>query len=124
MDIVLLGTEGRGGEARVEVDGHKLVVVDRVSSPEKRAKKGPVDARLEVVVNKHLSRPQTESGEAVGLEPHHGWRYVGTGEVIGTEPTRVDLGLLEVEADFGALARCALGDRVEIAIDRIVLEPS
>ena len=83
MHVVLLRTQGRGRETEVEVGGHPLAVVNRVSAADEPAQPGTVDvARLEVVTIPRLC------GRAAGDEPVHkglvrewSWRYRARAEV-------------------------------------------
>jgi hypothetical protein len=57
VEILLIRTEGRGGEAEVEVNGERLSVVDALSAVDDPARPGPQSgARLEVVAIPKLSR--------------------------------------------------------------------
>ena len=119
--LVLLRTEGRGGVAEIEVNGERLVVADELSAVGEPAAPGPLPgARLAVEANPRLCGP-TAAGREKGLHHERGWRYRGCGEVVALAPLRVDLGPLELEVDLVLRDEPALGDRIELAFDRIVL---
>ena len=90
MPVALLRTEGRGREAEVEVDGHLLAVVDRVSAADEPAPPGTVDgARLEVVAIPRLCGPAAgEEPVHKGLVRERGWRYHARAEGVSVEPLR------------------------------------
>ncbi len=117
-------TEGRGGEAEVEVDGRVLAVVDELSPADRPARPGPLaGASLEVLTIAHLcgpADPARDRGEK-GLRREWGWRYRGIGEVVSTDPLRADLGPFSLDLALDGARGLAVGDRVTIAIDRIVL---
>ncbi len=121
MDVVLIRTEGRGGEAEVEVDGCRLAVVDELSAADTPTSPGPLaGASLEVLTIARLSGP-ARGDEEPGLVREWGWRYRGTGELVSTEPPRAALGPFTLAVDLPGAGKLAVGDRVTIAIDRIVL---
>ena len=120
LRVVLIETEGRGREARVEIDGRQLAVVDSVSSVERPARSGPVSgARLEVVAIPRLCARSEETEKR--LEPEWGWRYRSCGEVVSTDPLRIDLGPFSAELALPGLAPLSVGEYLTIAIDRIIL---
>jgi len=121
--VFLIETEGRGGTAEIELDDQRLRVVDGISPAERPAASGPVaNPRLEVVVNPHLTeRTPAASTARKGLEADHGWRYRAHGEIVSVRPLRADLGPLRLELDGADAEAWALGDRVSLAIDRIIL---
>ncbi|MDJ0850015.1 MAG: hypothetical protein QNK04_16720 [Myxococcota bacterium] len=121
MDVVLIRSEGRGGEAEVEVDGCALAVVDELSPADRASRPGPLaGASLEVLTIAHLSG-RARGDEEPGLVREWGWRYRGTGEVVSTDPLRAELGPFTLSVDLPRDLELAVGDRVTIAIDRIVL---
>jgi len=125
MDVVLLRTEGRGREAHVEVDGTELAVVDQLSAADSPARAGRLaGARLEVVTIPRLCGPVGEDPADKGLVREWGWRYRACAEVVSVEPLRVDLGPFTVELDIEVGESPAPGDRLRIAIDRILLSPA
>ncbi len=121
--IVLLRTEGRGGEAEIELDGARLRVVDGWSAADAPAAPGPVeDGRIEVVANPRQCGPCREDpAPEKGLTPIAGWRYRGEGEITSLDPLRVDLGPFAVVVALAPGEDWAPGDRLTLAIDRIVL---
>jgi hypothetical protein len=121
--VTLIETEGRGGAAEIELDEQRLRVVDGISPADRPASPGPVaNPKLEVVVNPHLTgRAPPASTARKGLEADHGWRYRAHGEIVSTRPLRADLGLLRLELDRADAEAWAVGDRVSVAIDRIIL---
>ena len=123
MRVILIETEGRGGAAEIELDDQRLRVVDGVSPAERPASPGPVaNPKLEVVVNPHLTgRAAAGSSGTRGLEADHGWRYRAHGEIVSTRPLRADLGLLRLELDGVDAEDWSVGDRISVAIDRIIL---
>ena len=123
MRVILIETEGRGGAAEIELDDQRLRVVDGVSPAERPASPGPVARpKLEVVVNPHLTGPAPAGSSATnGLEADHGWRYRAHGEIVSTRPLRADLGLLRLELDRVDAEDWSVGDRISVAIDRIIL---
>lgn len=123
MRVTLLETEGRDRAAEIELAGHRLRVVDRISPAERQATPGPVTApKLEVVTIAGLtSRLQAGADPANGLEPDHGWRYRARATIVSTAPLIADLGLLRLELADLDPADWEIGDRVSLAIDRIIL---
>lgn len=124
--MILLATEGRGGAAEIELDGQRLTVVDELSPADGPLQPGPLEgARLEVVVNPRLTRRlPPEAGAEPGFEADHGWRYRARGEIVATAPLRADLGLLQLDLDVDDTREpWAPGDRIAVAIDRVVLAP-
>ena len=123
MEVTLIETEGRGGVAEIELDGHRLRVVDAVSAADRPAPPGPLPrAKLDVVVIPHLTvRNPPDEARGCGLTPDHGWRYRARGEIVATQPLRADLGLLEIELEDARAREWAVGDRVGLGIDRIIL---
>jgi len=121
--VTLIETEGRGGAAEIEIDEQRLRVVDGFSPTDRPASPGPVaNPKLEVVVNPHGTRRVPPAAICrKGLEADHGWRYRAYGEIISTRPLRADLGPLRLELDLADTQAWAVGDRVSLAIDRIVL---
>ena len=123
MRVKLIETEGRGGAALIEFEDQRLRVVDRLSRADQPAAPGPVQgARLEVVVNPHLTgRAAAGASAGAGLEADHGWRYRATGEIVSTQPLTADLGGLRLALERSDTEDWAIGERVSLAIDRIVL---
>lgn len=129
MNVVLIETEGYGGDAVVEVNGQRLTVRDALSTLDRPARPGPVpDARFEAVtadprVTKRVLGENPERIEA--LEHRWGWRYLGRGRIVSLAPLRIGLGVLDLELDAQPNEHRALGDYVAIEIDRIsVTRPS
>jgi hypothetical protein len=125
MEIALLKTEGRGLVAEISVDGHPLRVADALSSPTQPAAPGPVTgARLDLVVNDALSwerAPAPNLRREKKLVQQWGWRYLGYGQVISTQPVRVDLGIVTLTLDLAVGRSVSAGEFIAIAIDRITL---
>lgn len=125
MEVILIRTEGRAGKAEVEVDGHRLTVVDGISAVAAPAVPGPVpDPVFEAVVVEPESweRAIAANPERMKrLEPLWGWRYRGFGEIVAVDPLCADLGPLVLGLGLCADAPERLGEFVEIAIDRITL---
>jgi len=121
--VTLLATEGRGGTAEIELDGRRLRVVDGISAADRPESPGPVaNPKLEVVVDLHRTGPAPPASTGrMGLEPDHGWRYHAHGQIVSTSPLRADLGPLCLDLDPAAPEDWAVGDRISVAIDRIVL---
>lgn len=129
MNVVLIETEGYGGDAVIEIDGQRLTVRDALSTVDRPARPGPVaGARFEAVtadpraskrtLGKNLERITT-------LEHRWGWRYLGHGRIVSLDPLRIDLGVLDIELDASPDLEHAPGDFVTIEIDRIsVTRPS
>jgi hypothetical protein len=125
MRVELVRTEGYGREALIEVDGVPLRVVDAVSEPGEPAPPGPVDDPVftaVVVAPASWSRAVAENRDrAKRVEPIHGWRHRGFGEIRSLSPLRADLGVLQLELALPSdPARC-VGDFVALDIDRIRL---
>lgn len=119
--VELIQTEGRGGAAEIEADGLRLRVVDHVSLADRRAARGPVEfARLEVIVIPHLTSPAAGDGPDA-LEPDHGWRYRAAARIVATDPVFAEVGPLRFELRLARDLAWAVGDRVDVAIDRIIL---
>jgi len=125
VNVELVRTEGYGLEAEIELDGARLQVMDGVSTAEQAAAPGPVsDPKFDVVMVEPGSWEQAAAanpGREKRLEHQWGWRYVGYGQVLATDPVRVDLGILVLELDFPADDPGREGDYVALAIDRIRL---
>jgi hypothetical protein len=123
LEIVLLATEGRGGEAQVSVNGERLAVVDGLSPGDAPTSPGPLSsARLEVVTIPHLSASAREDDDpSCRLRREHGWRYRARARVLSSEPLRVDLGAFTVELALELRGGIAAGDLLDLAIDRIIL---
>jgi hypothetical protein len=125
VDVVLIATEGRAGEAEIAVDGQHLFVVDGVSTVEQTAEPGPVGgARFEVILVEPGSWEQAVSGNPgreKKLEHQWGWRYLGYGRIIAIDPVRIDLGVLVLGLDLPVDTPERLGEYAVIAIDRIRL---
>jgi hypothetical protein len=126
MDVVLVETEGRGLSATIEVDGHPLRVVDAVSAADSAAAPGPIArARFDVVINDSQSSISpavaSDAPQEKKLEHVRGYRYLGVGQIVSIDPVCADLGLLTLELPLGAPADVSVGDRLEVAIDRIKL---
>jgi hypothetical protein len=120
VDVVVIRTEGRAGEAEVEIDGHRLTVVDAFSRVGEPEQPGPMaNPKLEVVTIAPLSETHPGPARAKRLERQWGWRYLGHGEIISTRPIRADLGALTLELPDDEQVR--VGDGAVIAIDRIIL---
>lgn len=123
MRVTLIETEGRGGAAEIELDDRRLRVVDGISPADRPAAPGPVaNPKLEVVVNPRLTeRAPADPTPPNGLEPGHGWRYRAHAEIVSTQPLRADLGPLHLELEDTGSETWEVGDRVTLAIDRIVI---
>jgi len=123
MEIVLVRTEGRGGEAEVTVNGEPLAVMDALSAADVPARPGPLpNARLEIVAIPRLSAlapPGEEPAES--LQREWGWRYRARAKVLSTEPLRVDLGVFTAALDLTLREEIGAGDSLDLAIDRIIL---
>ena len=123
MEIVLVRTEGRGGEAEIEVNGERLSVVDAVSAVGDPARPGPQpDARLDVVAIPKLSGivPGDEE-QPPSLRREWGWRYRARASVLSTAPLRVDLGAFAAELEIPLREEITPGATLDLAIDRIIL---
>ena len=123
MEIVLIRTEGRGGEAEVEVNGESLAVVDALSPVDAPTRPGPLPgARLEVVAIPKLSKIAA-SGDAPErpLRREWGWRYRAQAQVLATGPLRVDLGAFAAELELPLREEITEGAILDLAIDRIIL---
>jgi hypothetical protein len=123
MEIVLLRTEGRGGEAEVEVNGAQLMVVDALSPADAPTRPGKLPgARLEVVAIPKLSWIAPEDApEAAPLRRERGWRYRARARVLATEPLQVDLGAFTAALELPLRGEITVGALLDLAIDRIVL---
>jgi len=122
LEVFLIGTEGRGGEAVVEIGDTRLSVVDSISGVGEPRSPGPIpDARLEIVAIERLSgRADAADPPGMQLVREWGWRYRGCGEVVSTEPLRIDFGPFSCELGFEPVG-VTCGEHWTIAIDRIVL---
>jgi hypothetical protein len=125
LKVVLIETEGYGGDAIIEVGGERLKVRDAISSVDRPARSGPVAAaRFDVVVaDARGSQPKLGANpdRLTGLRHQWGWRYTGNGRVIGLDPVRIDLGILVLELPRSSDDEPLLGEFVSVAIDRISL---
>jgi hypothetical protein len=125
VDVVLIRTEGRAGEAEIEVDGHPLTVVDGISAVAEPMAPGSVsDATFEAVVVEPDSWERAVAANSdclKRLEPRWGWRYRGFGEIVSLDPLRADLGPLVIELGLRADTPERLGAYVALEIDRITL---
>jgi len=122
LEIVLTETEGRGGEARVSVNGVSLAVVDAWSAGDTPAQPGPLPgARLEVVAIPRLSALASSDAVEPGLQREWGWRYRARAKVVSCEPLRVDLGPFRAELELSLREELHPGDTLDLAIDRIIL---
>jgi hypothetical protein len=121
--VNLIETEGRGRAAEIELDGQPLCVVDGISPADRPVSPGAVsNPKLEVMVNPHLTgRAAPEASAVTGFEADHGWRYRAHGEIVSLQPLRADLGLLCLEIDRADAEDWSVGDRITVAIDRIIL---
>jgi hypothetical protein len=123
VEIVLIRSEGRGGEAEIEVNGERLAVVDAWSGADATARPGPVpEGRLEVVAIPKLSGP-ARAGEAKAppLRREWGWRYRARARVLSVDPLEVDLGAFAACIELPLRQEIAAGDVLDLAIDRIIL---
>ena len=125
MKVLLIETEGYGGDAIIEVDGERLKVRDALSSVDRPAQPGAVDAaRFDVVVADPRGSKQglgANPDRQMGLRHQWGWRYSGNGRVIALDPLRIDLGILVLELPPRSGDDLSVGDFVSVAIDRISL---
>ena len=125
MEVVLIRTEGRAGEARIEVDGQPLTVVDGLSAvgePElPGAVRAPVFSAIVVPPGSWERAIAANPGRQRRLEPRWGWRYRGFAEIVAVDPVRADLGPLILELDLAVDAPEMVGAFVAIEIDRITL---
>jgi hypothetical protein len=125
MNAELIRTEGFGLGAEIELAGVRLHVMDGVSTAEQAAAPGPVaDPKFDVVMVEPGSWEQASAANPERekrLEHQWGWRYIGYGQILATDPVRVDLGILVLELDFSADDPQRKGDYVALAIDRIRL---
>jgi len=125
VKVVLVETEGPGGNATVEVDGRRLTVRDAFSAVDRPARPGPIDAaRFDaVVVERRGAGPELGANpdRLTGLQHRWGWRYLGSGRIVGLDPLCVDLGILVLELPDVAGSDHSIGDFVSVAIDRISL---
>jgi hypothetical protein len=123
LKVLLLETEGYGGDAIIEVDGERLKVRDALSSVDRPARPGAVyAARFDVVVADPRGSKQKlgiNPDRRTGLQHQWGWRYTGNGRVIALDPLRIDLGILVLELPRPSNDGHSLGDYVSVAIDRI-----
>jgi len=123
VNVALIKTEGYGLEAEVEVDGHRLRVMDGISTVERAAAPGPViNPKFDVVMVEPGSWERASSANPdreKKLEHQWGWRYLGYGQILAIDPVRTDLGVLVLELDFCADDPRLIGDYVALAIDRI-----
>lgn len=121
MRIRLIATEGRGGTAEIEADGQRLRVVDEWSKADAAASAGALEgATLEVVVNPRFTQGVPQA-DAPALVPEAGWRYRAYAEIVATEPARAAVGPLVFVLELPGAESWQPGDRVQLAIDRIVL---
>lgn len=123
MEIVLVRTEGRGGEAEVEVNGERLAVVDALSAVDEPRRPGPLsDARLELVAIPKLSRiASEEEAPEQPLRREWGWRYRARARVLATEPLVVDLGAFAAALELPLRGEVTVGAVLDLALDRIIL---
>ena len=123
MEIVLIRSEGRGGEAEIEVNGERLAVVDALSGADATARPGPVaGGRLEVVAIPKLSGPaKGDAPEGPPLRREWGWRYRARARVLSADPLEVDLGAFAARIALPLRQEVAAGDVLDLAIDRIIL---
>jgi hypothetical protein len=125
MEVVLIRTEGRGGEARIEVDGRLLTVVDGLSAVGEPESPGvvraPAFSAIVVPPGSWERAIAANPGHERRLEPRWGWRYLGFAEIVSVDPVRIDLGPLILELDLAVDAPEMVGAFAAIEIDRIKL---
>jgi SAM-dependent methyltransferase len=125
MNAVLVRTEGFALAADVEIDDHRLVVMDQFSPPGERAAAGPLQkARLSADEFDPLSWEEMSAGNPERrkrLVHLTGWSYLGYGQVVQVNPMVVDFGIARLEIGPHTRDERWIGEFVKIKIDRLSL---
>src|SRR5262245_43370263 len=122
MNAVLIRTEGFALAADVEIDSHRLVVMDQFSPLGERAAAGQLlqNARLSADVFDLPSWEQMSSGNPERrkcLVHLTGWSYLGYGQVVRVNPMVVDFGMARLDVGPPIRDERWTGEFVKIKID-------
>ena len=122
MKAIFVKTQGEYLEAEIEVDGHRLVVMDNFST---QSLKAGDEINLELSVGLYCddeawdivfaSNPKSK----VGLEHVFGWEYKAYGVVQSVNPVRVNVGMFDCEAMISSNDERIIGEPVSFLIKRL-----
>ena len=128
MNALLIQTEGFALAAEVEINGHRLIVMDQFSPPGGKRGAGVLqDVRLSADEFAPLTWEAVFSGNPNAekrLTHVTGWTYLGYGQVVQVDPMIVDFGFLQLEVGPRTHDRRCVGEFVKIKIDRLSLSSS
>jgi len=119
-----ISTDGPYLEARVEVDGIRLCVMDEFSVDERNIPKPGAEFGFEFApcLEDEESWESIFSGnphQRIGLEQLAGWRYRAFGRIVSIDPVVVDCGLLQVEGVVSTHDPKVIGEFVAFTISRL-----
>ena len=122
MKAIFVKTQGEYLEAEIEVDGHRLVVMDHFST---QSLKAGDEINLELSVGLYCDDEAWDivftgnPNAKVGLEQISGWEYKAYGVVQSVNPVRVNVGMLECEAMISSNDERIIGEHVSFSIKRL-----
>jgi hypothetical protein len=119
----LISTEGPYLEAKIEVEGVCLHVMDAFSDEKNSLRAG---AEIEIEFSPCLSDEESwedifsgSSGEKIGFEHLGGWAYRAFGKILSINPVFVDCGLIKVEDVVQTNDDRVIGEFVAFTISRL-----
>jgi hypothetical protein len=120
----LLSTAGPYLEAKIEVNGQTLVVMDEFSVDADESPKigSYVDLDFTFEIDHQESWESIFSGNSdqkVGVDPIEGWSYRAFGQVLSISPVVVDCGLFKVEGIVATHDMRVVGSFVAFTILRL-----
>ncbi len=127
MDAKFINTEGEYLEAKIEVKGKVLHVMDEFTS-ESIASGDKV--QIEIVAGLYYEDEEWESmfsGNPDGkkeLEHQSGWRYRAYGVITSIKPVMVDVGLFKIEAPIESNDEKLVGESIAFTIERLDASPA
>ena len=118
-----VSTNGAWLEAKIEVDGKLLCVMDEFSfSPEAPTPGTLVDVEFSFICDEDESWEQLFSGnpsKVLGIEAIDGWKYRALGQIRSIDPVVVDCGLFRVDDVVHTSDPRVVGEYVGFTISRL-----
>ncbi|HEY3301401.1 MAG TPA: hypothetical protein VGJ90_11560 [Methylophilaceae bacterium] len=119
-----LSTDGPYLEAKIEVGGTTLCIMDEFSDDKRNIPK--VGAEFEFEFSAYIDEGETwefifsgNPDKKIGIEQLIGWKYRAYGKIVSINPVVVDCGLLKVEGVIHTNDPRVIGEFVAFTISRL-----